>query len=634
MNQDFSKLDYNDIKQNLIAFLKTQDKFNGYNFEGSTLNILLDILAYNTHYQAFYNNIAFNEAFLDTAQNRSSVVSIAKALGYTPKSATSAVCSVEVFKNATSNGSIVSNGTTNPYVLPKYTLFKTNKEGAVYYFRSLADAVFVPATYNSNGIATSYSTGPINIKEGTLKTVSHVINGSNPFEKISIVSQTIDTETINVIVSRSVNDSTGSLELWTEAKNITEIDGNSNVYFLEEGPDGNYRIYFGDGIIGKKLQDGNLITIQFLECSGEDGNNIGINDAQNARIFTITSDATVNRVEVITPGFGGGQKETISSIRYNAPKMFTTQERAVTVSDYENIIKRDYDFIKSIKCWGGEDNDPPAYGKIFISVKPENRAALSKTEKSAIVKSLTRNKSVVGIIPEIVDPNVIYLILNCEIKVDIVKYKGNINQLRSKILAQINDYIINNLDVFDADLIVNELEQSVLDSDEAILSVNIIPQLEYRLSPVYNIKRDYTFNLQNKIIKSENITKPNFKSSSFLQRDHTNILRTCNIYDDGYGNLYTVFISNGRTYSLGVANNYDLEIYSPESIGSIDYETGKIYLNDFNPVNSGNSVIKFYANIVDVDVFVNPNTILSIDTTDPNSVAINLIESAFRKPIR
>lgn len=632
MTPNFLKLDYKDIKQNLISFLKTQDKFSGYNFEGSTLNVLLDILAYNTHYQAFYNNIAFNEAFLDTAQKRSSVVSIAKALGYTPVSTKSSVAVIEVFKGANPDGSI--QGTLNPYVLPKYTQFKVNFNGLVYYFRNMDDALFFPSAFNAAGVTTEYSTGPINIKEGIFKQVSFIIDGSNPFQKIDIVSNTIDTGTIEVRVQESITNTNGILEVWSEANNITELSGNSNVYFLEEGPNGNYRIYFGDGVIGRRLQDGNLVNITFLESSGEESNNIGINDSENQRVFTTTAIDGFLRAEVVTPAFGGKIKETINSIKYNAPKSFSNQERAVTISDYVTILQKDYDFIKSIKCWGGEESNPPQYGKVFIAIKPENRVALTSTEKQSIVKSLTKSRSVVGIIPEIVDPNIIYLIINCDAKIDIIKTKGSINQLKTKIAAAISQYILEKLDIFDEDFIANELESTILNKDESIISVNIIPQLEYRLQPFYNLKQDYTINFQNKLIQTENIFKPSVKSSNFSVRDHLNQLRTCNLFDDGSGKMYIAFQYAGKTYSLGKTRNIDISIEPPEPVGTVDYSLGKIYLDDFKPLSSGNNIIKFFANISDADVFVDKDTILSIDTADPASVVINLVESAYRKPIK
>jgi hypothetical protein len=628
MNPDFSKLDYNDIKQNLISFLKTQDKFNGYNFEGSTLNILLDILAYNTHYQSLYNNITFNEAFLDTAQKRSSVVSIAKNLGYTPTSTTSATCSVEVSRPA-------SNGMLDSYVLEKYTAFKVNKDTSVYYFYNLNDALFTEAEKAEDGTVTTFSTGAINLKEGILRTVNYVIDGSNPFKKITLRSTKVDVSTITVTVQRSVTDASGSSDVWSEASNITEIDGISNVYFLEEGPDEYYRIYFGDGVIGKRLTEGNLVTITFLESSGSEANGIGINDDVLSRVFTspALSDATI---AVVTPSFGGSERETIQSIKYKAPKAFTAQERAVTANDYSVLLQKDFGFIKSIKCWGGEENDPPFYGKVFIAIKPENRAALTQTEKNTILKGLSRDRSVVGIIPEIVDPNIIYLIINCDAKIDIIKNKGSIEQLKTKIKTAINNYIIDNLDVFDADLISNELERTILDIDSSILSATITPQLEYRLAPVYNIKQNYTIKLQNRLVRSDSIEKPNIQSSLFNCLDYKNVIRSCRIYDDGIGNLYISFVQEGKEYSLGALQNIDLSLSGnlPEAIGTVDYTTGKLQLNNFKPLSSTNSIIKFFANVYDSDVFVNPDTILSIDQADVNSVVINLVESAFRKPIK
>lgn len=632
MNPDFSKLDYEDIKQNFISFLKSQDKFSGYNFEGSAMNILLDVLAYNTHYQALYNNITFNEAFLDSAQKRSSVVSIAKNLGYTPTSTRSATCIIEVTRGVNDSGGIDGGST----ILPKYREFKATKDELSYYFYNLEDVIFsVSEVDPETGDATLYSTGPIKVREGSLKTVNYVIDGANPTKKIIIRSSSIDTETIKVNVQNSASDLSGSLEEWTEVKNITEISGNSRVYFLEEGPDGFYRIYFGDGILGKRLNEGNLVTITYLESSGSSANGVGTTDSELSRIFTSTnSSIDTQTIKVILPSFGGYEKETIQSIKYKAPKNFTTQERAVTVDDYSIVLQKDFPFIKSIKCWGGEENNPPFYGKIFIAIKPENREALTSAEKNTIMKTLTKNRSVVGVVPEIVDPNTLYLIVNVDAKIDIIKNKGTIDQLKSKIINSINQYIEENLNVFDADLISNELENSILQSDSSILSVNIIPQLQYNLPIFYGSAKDYTVNFQNELVKSESIDKPNIQSTKFTYLDYQNTPRICRIYDDGLGNLYIGFEEGDVNYSLGKYGNLDLSINSPETIGSVNYDTGYLKINKFNPVDTGSATINFYANLNDNDVFVDSSTILTIDVNEPNSIIIDLIESAFRKPIK
>ena len=629
MNPDFSKLDYNDIKQNLISFLKNQDKFSGYNFEGSTLNILLDILAYNTHYQALYNNITFNEAFLDTAQKRSSVVSIAKNLGYTPSSSRSATCIVEIVRSASDTGAIVGS-----LILPKYQAFKANKDSTAFFFYNLEEATFSVNELDVDGITPiNYTTGSVAIREGFLRTNSFVIDGSNPTQKFTLRYKNIDTQTISITVQNSASNDTGSDATWTESQNITLINGESNVFFLEEGPDEYYRIYFGDGILGKRLNEGNLVTITFLESSGTEANDIGFTDAESNRVFN--SLDSVDTVKVVLPSFGGSEKETTNSIKYNAPKNFTAQERAVTANDYSIILQKDFAFIKSIKCWGGEENDPPAYGKVFICIKPENRAALTSSEKNAILKSLTKNRGVVGVVPELVDPNIIYLIINCDAKVDIVKNKGSIVQLNAKIIKAIDDYIITNLDIFDADLIANELEASILDMDSSILSVTITPQLEYRLIPEYGAARSYTVKFQNAIQRSNSIDVPNIQSNSFTYLDYKNVVRVCKLYDDGFGLIYIGYEQDGLSYSIGRFDNLDLSVLSPESIGTIDYETGEMNLVKFNPIYSAeNNTIKIFANVVDSDIFVNPNTILSIDTNDRNATVINLIESAFRKPIK
>ena len=274
------------------------------------------------------------------------------------------------------------------------------------------------------------------------------------------------------------------------------------------------------------------------------------------------------------------------------------------------------------------------FGKVFIAIKPENRVALTQTEKNTIVKTLTQNKSVVGVVPELVDPNIIYLIINVDAKVDIIKTKGTISQLKGKVISAINDYIVNNLDVFDADLIANELERHILNSDSALLSVTVSPQLEYKLKPQFNITQDYTINFQNAILESNALHKPNISSSLFTYRDFTNTSRNCRLYDNGYGGMYVAFEQAGKEYGIGKTQNIDLTLAEPELIGTVDYTTGKIVLKKFKPLTATNDTIRIFTNLVDTDVFVNPNTILSIDVNDPNAVVIDFVESAYRKPIK
>jgi hypothetical protein len=536
---------------------------------------------------------------------------------------------VEIVRSASDTGAIVGS-----LILPKYQAFKANKDSTAFFFYNLEEATFSVNELDVDGITPiNYTTGSVAIREGFLRTNSFVIDGSNPTQKFTLRYKNIDTQTISIAVQNSTSNATGSDAAWTESQNITLINGESNVFFLEEGPDEYYRIYFGDGILGKRLNEGNLVTITFLESSGIEANDIGFTDAESNRVFN--SLDSVDTVKVVLPSFGGSEKETTNSIKYNAPKNFTTQERAVTASDYSIILQKDFAFIKSIKCWGGEENDPPAYGKVFICIKPENRAALTSSEKNAILKSLTKNRGVVGVVPELVDPNIIYLIINCDAKVDIVKNKGSITQLNAKIIKAIDDYIITNLDIFDADLIANELEASILDMDSSILSVTITPQLEYRLIPEYGAARSYTVKFQNAIQRSNSIDVPNIQSNSFTYLDYKNVVRVCKLYDDGFGLIYIGYEQDGLSYSIGRFDNLDLSVFSPESIGTIDYETGEMNLVKFNPIYSAeNNTIKIFANVVDSDIFVNPNTILSIDTNDRNATVINLIESAFRKPIR
>jgi len=606
MSKNIQKIDFNSIKQNLLAFFKSQDRFTGYNFEGSGLNILLDVLAYNTYYQMFYNNMTFNEMFLDTATKRSSIVSLAKMLGYTPGSAKASICKINVITTTTPTSTLI----------PKHTVFRAAHESEVFEFVTLHDYYLKPETFNSNGTIATLETGAIEIKEGKIKTLTFIHDEGMPYRKYILPFDNIDLSTIEVNVQESQTDSDGATDVWSEGKEITKITGTSNVYFIEETPYGQYCLYFGDNVIGKKLKDSNQITVKFLVTNGASANGIGDNDNQN----TFTVPSLNYTVDVLVPATGGDSKETKESIKLKAPKSFTAQERAVTLDDYKNIVLKDFPNIKSISCWGGEDNDPPQYGKVFLSVKPQNGTTLTNEEKLSISNSLKQGKNIVGIEPVVIDPEVIYILLDVLIKTDPVKLKISATNLLNKINKQILIYIKNNIEIFDGDFFTNELINQIDSLDESIYSINIVTRMEKRFIPDSTQSLNYEINFRNSFNYNENCTTPVINSTSFYYYDPTYTKsRICILEDDSAGNVNIVY------------NNESDEKVVLKKIGTIDYVKGIVYLTAFQPIKLIDSnPMSIYAAPKEKDIYADKNNLLALDNLDGKSIAIRIEPLPYR----
>jgi hypothetical protein len=595
---DIKNLDFNEIKQNLLSFLKTQSKFSGYNFEGSALNTLVDILAYNTYYQSFYNNMTFSEMFLDSATKRTSVVSLAKMLGYTPTSAKSSICVVELTTDVITDDTLfIASGKT----------IKTIKNNEATEFVILEDVYLKPFEYNDAGAVTSITTGPINVYEGKLKTLSFIHDSGLPFRQYVIEYNNVDISTLKVKVQENSTSTKGIDDTWERVTDITKVGEDTKCYFVEENPYGYYVIYFGDGVVGKRLEDGNMITVSVIQTNGEVANGIGLANPSN----TFRTDGY--NVNVLIPSFGGAAKETKESIKSKAPKSFTAQERAVTAEDYKNILYKDFPNLKSVSTWGGEENDPPEYGKIYISVETQDGIFLSTEEKSTIANNLIKNRAVVGITPIIIDPEVIYLQLNAYIKSDLSKLNITKNSLQTNIQKKIQSYIEENLGYFDGDFYSNELITTIDAIDQSIVGITITPTIEKRINvDIYN-PENYTIYFRNQLSNFDGCYNA-ITSSSFYYFDNVNnTYRICQLEDDKSGLVNIIY--------LDVNNN---KIVFKE-IGSIDYDKGIVKLQNFAPTSLiGTSKLRIYAAPNLKDIYSQKNNLIFVDKLDDKSVQLNI----------
>ena len=389
-NLSVNSLDFSTIKSNLKAYLSSQEEFKDFNFDGAAMSILLDVLSYNTHYEAFYNNMVANEMFLDSAVKRSSLVSIAKHLGYTPASMRCAEAVVDVTLGTTAGFSTT---------LPVNTVFNGIKDGSNYNYINTSTATI-------NLDATTKHISNLTIKEGRIASASFVVNASDADQKFVISDTNVDTTTLTIRVQESPTDDSGYINNWELASDINDVTSTSRVYFLQEVSDNKYEIYFGDDVVGAKVDDGNLIVVSYLVSSGEIANNMGKLDNATSRAFSYRSG---DIVEVVSASTSGAERETKKSIRSNAPKSYQAQDRAVTTDDFKSILARDYPDMESVNVWGGEENDPPEYGRVIISFKPISGTIITEQTKSSIVSSIIKNKNVVAIDVRIEDPDYTYV---------------------------------------------------------------------------------------------------------------------------------------------------------------------------------------------------------------------------------
>jgi len=538
---ELTDINYDTIKQNLRNFLSNQSELGDYDYDSSTMQILLNVLAYNTYMNSYYLNMVGNEMFLDSAQIRSNVVSRAKMLNYTPRSAQGPTATVQVVITPTDTPDFIT--------LPKDTKFRTTVDGTQY--------VFVATdTTTVNAVSGIYSTN-INITEGRPFTFRYTVSSLNPVRYI-IPADNVDTRSIVVKVQNSSTDTT--ITTFNNAENLTTVTATTAAYFLKENEDGRYELEFGDSVLGKALNDGNIVIIDYRTCNGT--------AAQGANNFTSIdsiggySNITVNHV---SRAQGGGDKETIQSIKFNAPKNYEAQGRAVTRKDYETIVKNQFADIQAVSVWGGEDNSPPIYGRVYISVKPFSGTLLAEDRKQTIADYLV-DRNVLTIEPQIVDPTYLYVKPQLTVKYNPDLTTLTAGQLSTAVSNAVINYETNKLGLFGQNFIGSQLIKDIYEVNNSITSIQTELYMEKKFKPNTSVRTTYTINFNNEIHNYENVTKAfNISSTKFTYNGNANSY----FDDDGSGNV--------RIYSLTSTGS---RTYSNTSAGSINYLTGVIVLND------------------------------------------------------
>ena len=589
-NLNVTELDFDQIKQNLKNYLKTQSTFTDYDFEGSGLSVLLDVLAYNTHYNAMTAHFALNEAFLDSAQIRGNVVTRAKLLGYTPRSTLAPKAIVNITVDVTSETGTI------PTILslPRGTKLNTIVDGEEYQYVVISNQ---NAQIVDNTITKTFTFSNVTIVEGSYKTLLYRVDNDIENQKFQVSDRDSDTSTLRVRVRE--NEESSSYDIYTPFESLLNVNSTSKVYYLQENSNGFYEIYFGDSVTGYKPNNNNIITLDYVYTSGSESNGA----ITFSMVDSVSGYSNVS-ITTLSKAAGGSDRETTESIRFNAPLTFTSQNRAVTSDDYRAIIQKSFSDIDSISCWGGEDNDPPNYGKVYISIKPLTAETLTLAQQTEITSVILKGKNVVSITPEIVDPNYTYLELDV-----FFKYNPNLTdrssvELSSVVRDTISDYNFNELNKFDGVFRHSQLLRAIDNADPSIQNSTVRPYMFMNITPFYNKDNNFSLSFTSPFYQSGQSTNNLISSSSFL----------INSTPHYFGDTPISGSTNRKVIVYKIVQGQNVTVIN--DAGLIEVDLGKITLNRFRPDDSTPIKITVIPN--SLDLAPKRNQLISIDTLSVN----------------
>ena len=588
-NLKATELDFFQIRENLKTFLKSQTKFKDYDFEGSGMAVILDLLAYNTHYNALNANMAINEIFLDSAQLRNNVVSHSKMLGYVPRSMTSSFAYIDLTVN-----SPVGNPST--LTIERGTEFTSILNNAQYTFTVLESQSITPL----NGV---YKFENLKINEGSIKKYSYVVDSFDLSQYFEIPDANVDISSL--IVKVRANSTTTTYDIFTLTRNFVDITSTTKAYFLQEGKDGKYEVYFGDGIVGKNLEAGNVVELEWLSTNGDIVN--------GASQFTLSNNIAGNSnvtIDVLYKAAGGGAREDIDSIKFNAPLSYVSQNRVVTPEDYKAAIINNYPNIETVSVWGGEENVPPDYGKAYISIKPKNAEALTVSEKQYIKDQILKTRNVVSITPELVDPEYTYIKLEVFFKYDPHLTNKTAGELRQTISDVITNYNDTDLKKFDGVFRHSKLSRLIDAADPSILNSTIRVYMQKRFVPVIGATQKYTLTFSSPLYTS-NSNEKIIASSSFTYNGFTQYLQDLPQSDAAGVNVHT---DEGGTHLLQIYRMVgDTKQVTIQDAGYLNAAEGIVVITNFNPSAYDGNYITITAMPNSNDIAPKRNQLLQID---------------------
>jgi hypothetical protein len=681
-NIQVANLDFSDIKRNFITYLQSQDTFKDYNFTGSALSTLLDVLAYNTQYNAFYLNMVANEMFLDSALQRSSVVSHAKLMNYVPKSAIGPIAEINL---------VFTGVTTTNFTIPKYTNFLSEPVNGTNYN-------YVTTTATTVSTVGNVATFPgIELKQGSFSSYSFIVNSTNnPNYIYEIPDTNIDLSTIEVLVQESSTNT--YYDVYNSETSYLELNPTSKVYFVQEAVNGNYQIYFGDGVLGKQLSDGNIVRVNYLTTLGTAGglaNNFVLMD-------NIGSYATIS-VNPLTPATQGTEKEAIASIKFQAPKAFAAQGRAVSKNDYITAVQQNSLGISfdAVSVWGGEENVPVVYGQVFISLKPKGAYDLTLTQKQLILSQVLKPISMMTVEPTIIDPDYTYIQLSANVLYNTAQTTLSPGTMQVGIQNAIYNYSANNLNTFNSTFSSYDVLTTINSYNKSIVSSDFIINVQKKFYPTLGTATSYNLYFNSPLKRglygtslvsypSVTITNPSNTATtlsgvyfeevptSTVGVDSISVLNpgynytdtpSVVITGDGTGATATAKIVNNKLYSVTVTNagvgytsalativpavgdttgtgasvlvqlqgQYGTirsyindtikgKVVISANVGTIDYTNGIVVLSNFNPISVNNDLGQLTISCQPTTTIISSslNRIITIDPYDPAAVSVSV----------
>jgi len=587
-NIDLVGLDFNSLKNNLKSFLKNNTQFKDLDYEGSNINVLLDVLAYNTYLNAFYTNMVASEMFLDTAQLRDSVVSHAKELNYTPRSFASAQAQITV--------DITPASAVTSIVVPQYTSFTTRVGSNTYTFSTNDTQTITKA---NNGI---YSIN-LTVYEGIITTETFVVSSANSQQRFVLSNPTIDVSSLVVSV---YEDGGQNILTYLKQDKLLDITNFSPVYFVQGAENQQYELVFGDNVFGRRPKDGSTVVVKYRISSGQLPN--------GATTFVPDSaiDGQTNiTVKNVTIASGGSVSETIDSIRYNAPRNFQSQERAVTSHDYETLLLSKFSDIQAISVYGGEEVNPPQFGKVFISVDLYNTDGASEARKR-IFKQYISDRSPLTIDPVFVNPTFMYVKLVSNVYYNVNNTTKSGSDILTAVQAAISNYSKTQLENFKTTMYYSSLVKDIDQSDPSILSNDTTASIVLKFIPVTNAVNNITIDSYNAIRSIQGVVQTaadvhygeNLTSSTFT---YLNV--RCILVDDMLGNIFIAALRSDYIETL-------------QKIGTIDYALGRVQLVNFNISSFDGNSIEIYLVPQSKNISGVKNIITEIN---PRDVTVNVI---------